>query len=155
MDWIKLIVSIVACQAAGLIGGLFTARSVKTWYLTLNKPSFNPPGWIFGPVWTLLYLMMGVSLYLIWKQAGEQNIRFAVIVFILQLALNTLWSILFFGMHNPALAFAEIILLWIAILACIILFYPLSERASYLLLPYLLWVSFASVLNYSIWQLNK
>jgi len=154
IDWLKLIVSLVACQSAGLLGGIFTAKSIKTWYVTLNKPSFNPPGWIFGPVWTALYLMMGVSLYIIWKKAVETDVRLAIAVFIVQLALNALWSYLFFGIHNPRIAFFEVLFLWLFILICIIIFFPVSHTASYLLIPYLLWVSFASFLNYTIWKLN-
>ena len=152
--WYKLIISIIGCEAAGLIGGIFTAKSVKSWFLTINKPSFNPPSWIFGPVWTALYFLMGISVYIIWRKSDTQNVKMALAVFIVQLLLNTLWSFIFFGNQNPQLAFFEILLLWVFILACIIVFFPISQTASYLLVPYILWVSFAAVLNYSIWKLN-
>ena len=150
-DWIKLIISIVICQLAGAVGALFTADSVGTWYLTLNKPSFNPPSWIFGPVWTTLYILMGIALYIVWK---NKNSGFAIPVFVIQLVLNSLWSFLFFGTKNIQFAFIEIIFLWVSILLCIILFYRISKPAAYLLVPYILWVSFASVLNYELMRLN-
>jgi len=150
-DWFKLILSIIICQLAGVIGAIFTAKSVGTWFLTLNKPSFNPPAWVFAPVWTSLYLLMGIALFLIWK---NKKTGFAVQVFIIQLILNTLWSFLFFGLRNIQYAFIEIILLWVSILICIILFYRVSKIASYLLIPYIIWVSFASALNYELMRLN-
>lgn len=153
--WYKLIISILGCQAPGLIGGIFTVKSVKTWYLTINKPSFNPPSWVFGPVWTVLYILMGISVYVIWKKSDVQNVNLAIALFVIQLSLNAFWSILFFGLKNPQLAFFEIIAMWVFILACIIVFFPISQTASYLLIPYLLWVSFAAFLNYSIWKLNS
>ncbi|MFA6605337.1 MAG: TspO/MBR family protein, partial [Patescibacteria group bacterium] len=121
----------------------------------LNKPSFNPPSWIFGPVWTTLYILMGIALYLIWQEGLKKAfVKNSFILFIVNLVLNSLWSITFFGLQNPALAFLVIVLLWITILVLIIRFYRINKLASYLLIPYLLWVSFASVLNFSIWQLN-
>ena len=149
----KLIISIIAPLGAGFIGSFFTTPSIGSWYSKLNKPSFNPPNWVFGPVWTILYIMMGISFYLVWT-SGKKNIKTAIIIFAVQLALNLLWSILFFGMHNPMLAFIEIALLWISILATIILFYRISPLAAYLLIPYLLWVSFASALNFALWRMN-
>ena len=136
---------------ASAIGGLFTASSVSTWYVELNKPVFNPPSWIFGPVWTLLYLLIGISLYLVWIK--KDDVR-AFFVFGIQLFLNALWSILFFGLKLPLYAFIEIILLWIAILMTIIYFYRINKTSAYLLVPYILWVSFAAVLNFSIFILN-
>jgi len=153
MDIIALIVCIVICQAAGLLGSIFNFKSIPRWYSKLKKPAFNPPNWIFGPVWTLLYLLMGVSFYLVWTSGKE--IGAAIIIFSIQLVLNILWSALFFGMKKPFIAFIEIILLWISILASIVLFIDISNTASYLLIPYLLWVSFAAILNFSIWKLNK
>jgi len=150
-DWFKLITSVVICQLAGAIGAVFTADSVGSWYLTLNKPSFNPPSWVFAPVWTSLYVLMGIALFLIWK---NKNSGFAISVFVIQLILNSLWSFIFFGIKNIQLAFFEIILLWLTILICIILFYRTSKTASFLLMPYILWVSFASVLNYELMRLN-
>jgi tryptophan-rich sensory protein len=149
----KLFISILVPFIASTIGSLFTASSVSTWYLTLNKPVFNPPGWIFGPVWTLLYLLMGIALYLVWIDKAKNKEK-AYWLFGIQLGLNALWSILFFGLKNPLFAFIEIILLWIAILMTIIYFYKINKKTIYLLLPYILWVSFASVLNFSLMILN-
>lgn len=155
MNYIRLIVSIVLCQSAGMIAAILTAQSVQTWYPTLLKPSFNPPNWLFGPVWIVLYLMMGIALYLIWQRSGTgQNVQTAVIFFIIQLVLNAAWSLIFFGLQSPFWAFVEIVALWIAILITIILFREISRTASYLLVPYILWVTFAAILNFSIWRLN-
>lgn len=153
MNILALIVCIVICQVAGLLGSIFNFRSIPKWYSKLKKPAFNPPNWIFGPVWTLLYLLMGVSLYLVWISGKEINL--AIFIFSIQLILNILWSAIFFGMKKPLIAFMEIILLWIFILMNIVQFYSISTIASYLLIPYLLWVSFAAFLNLSIWELNK
>ncbi len=159
---LQLVASVAVSELAGIIGAVFTMPAIPTWYAGLIKPVLNPPAWIFGPVWTTLYALMGTSLFLVWrrhsnllKNVGMSRLfKWAAGMFFVQLALNTLWSIFFFGMHNPALAFLDIILLWLAILTTIILFYRISKPASYLLLPYILWVSFASYLNYSIWMLN-
>jgi len=141
--------------AAGIIGSLFTASAVSTWYVTLAKPVYNPPSWVFGPVWLLLYTMMGVSLYLVWqKRSKKKSHQFALTIFYVHLFLNALWSILFFGLKNPQAALYDIVLLWVLLLLTIILFYKISKPASYLLWPYLLWVSFAANLNYMIWILN-
>ena len=149
----KLIISIVLPFLAAAIGSVFTSSSVSTWYVELNRPVFNPPDWVFGPVWTLLYLMMGISLYLVWTSRSKHQ-EFAFIAFGAQLFLNALWSILFFGLKMPLLAFIEIVLLWIAIIATIFYFYRVKRSAAYMLVPYLLWVSFAAVLNLSIALLN-
>jgi len=151
---LKLIVSVVISQAAGAIGSLFTVQNIPTWYASLNKPSFNPPNYLFGPVWITLYFMMGVAFFLVWKNSGKFDIKVPAILFIVQLVLNALWSILFFGMKNPMLGFFEIIILWVFIVLCVIKFYPVSKIAAWLLIPYLLWVSFASVLNFKLWMLN-
>jgi tryptophan-rich sensory protein len=155
MKIFKLILSVVICLGAGAIGSLFTASSIPTWYTTIEKPFFNPPNWIFGPVWTLLFIMMGVALFLVWNK-GWQNkkVKIAMLIFGIQFLLNILWSILFFGFLSPFYAFVEIIFLWLAILVTIIYFYQISRPASWLLVPYILWVSFASVLNFFIWRLN-
>lgn len=155
MKIFKLILSVVICLGAGAIGSLFTASSIPTWYTTIEKPFFNPPNWIFGPVWTLLFIMMGVALFLVWNK-GWQNkkVKIAMLIFGIQFLLNILWSILFFGFLSPFYAFVEIIFLWLAILATIIYFYQISRPASWLLVPYIFWVSFASVLNFFIWRLN-
>jgi tryptophan-rich sensory protein len=150
-DWFKLIISIVICQLTGAIGAIFTAESVGSWYLTLNKPGLNPPSWVFAPVWTTLYVLMGVALFIIWK---KHQTGYAIHIFIFQLILNSLWSFLFFGVRNIQLAFIEIILLWLSILITIILFYRISRPAAYLLIPYILWVTFASYLNYELMRLN-
>ncbi len=147
--------SIVICQMAGIIGSIFTTPAIPTWYANINKPTFRPPNWVFAPVWTTLFLLMGIALFLIWKKGPEKKEnRIAFSVFIIQLILNTLWSVLFFGLKSPFAAFIEIIFLWAAILASIILFFRISRLAGALLIPYILWVSFASVLNFSIWRLN-
>lgn len=154
MKWIKLIISIVIAQLAGIIGSLFTVTSGNSWYSSITKPSFNPPNWIFGPVWTLLYLLMGISLYFIWTSKKSKNRKIALYFFFTQLVLNSLWSILFFGLQNPLLAFIEIIILWIAILLTILYSFKVKKTAAYLLIPYILWVTFAAILNFSIFILN-
>lgn len=151
-----LVISIIICLAAGFIGSLFTTTGPDSWYSNINKPSFNPPGWIFGPVWTLLYILMGISLYLVWQKGiADPHVKIALLIFAVQLVLNIMWSILFFGMQSPMLALIEIVLLWVFILLTITHFYPISRTAAYLLIPYILWVSFAAILNFSIFMLNK
>jgi len=145
----KLLISILICELAGMVGSIFTVSSVKTWYVTnLVKPSFNPPSWVFGPVWTTLFLLMGVALYLVWQKKKISK------WFWIQLILNILWSGLFFGLKRPDLAFLEIIILWITILKTIVDFKKVNKSASWLLIPYLLWVSFAAFLNLAIVRLN-
>ena len=144
----KLIFSIGICLGAGIIGSFFTVSAIPEWYATLNKPAFSPPNWIFGPVWTILYILMGVSLYLVWVK------KTVPAVFWLQLILNALWSIIFFGMKNPTLAFVDIIALWVAIVLTIKAFSKINKLAGQLLWPYLAWVSFASILNLAIVILN-
>ena len=152
---IRLIVSIIICQLAGIIGSFFTASSVSTWYPGLIKPSFNPPSWIFSPVWITLFVLMGISLYLVWEKGIEaKGVRPGLTVFGIQLVLNMFWSIIFFGLKAPTFAFIEIMILWAAILITILRFYKISKTAAYLLIPYLLWVSFAAVLNLAIAVLN-
>jgi len=148
---LRLTISVGVTLAVGFIGSLFTTPSISTWYTTLNKPSFNPPNWIFGPVWTLLFIMMAISFYLVWQKGLTLT---AVLIFVLQLILNTLWSLFFFYLKNPALALMEIIFLWLAILANIVIFYSISKTAGVFLVPYILWVSFAAFLNYTITSLN-
>ncbi|MBW2980789.1 tryptophan-rich sensory protein [Candidatus Woesearchaeota archaeon] len=147
----KLIISILIPFLASAIGGFFTANSVSTWYVSLNKPSFNPPNWVFGPVWTILYLMMGISLYLVWIKKADKK---AFIAFGVQMFLNALWSVLFFGMQMPFYALIEIVFLWVAILTTIFYFYRINKTSAYLLIPYILWVSFAAVLNFFLHVLN-
>ena len=151
----KIIISIIICEGVGFVAGIATSKSIGEWYQFLNKPSFNPPNWIFGPVWTILYLMMGISLFLIWKEGLDiSGVKFAIIFFIIHLLINALWSFVFFRWHSPGFAFIVIIVLWLMILISIVLFNKINPTASLLLIPYLLWVSFASVLNFSIWKLN-
>ena len=154
---LKLITAIVVSELAGIIGSVFTTPSISTWYATLARPALNPPAWVFGPVWTTLFALMGISLFLIWKSdpsVAPKERRRGVILFFIQLVLNTLWSIIFFGLHSPGAAFVEIIFLWLAILATIIAFAKISKPSAWLLVPYILWVSFAGYLNFSIWMLN-
>ncbi|MBP7805139.1 MAG: tryptophan-rich sensory protein [Candidatus Pacebacteria bacterium] len=151
----KLAVSIGAPLLAGGIGSLFTASSLDVWYMSLLKPSLNPPGWVFGPVWTTLFVLMGSAAFLIWKKAEKnRQARTALIIFGIQLILNVFWSILFFGLQSPGGAFIEIIFLWVSILCTIIAFAKISKLAAWLLVPYIIWVSFAGYLNYWIYALN-
>ena len=151
----KLIISITLCQLAGLIGTYFTIDAIPTWYAGLSKPSFNPPNWLFGPVWIVLYIMMGISLFIIWKEdLKNKQVKSAFIIFMIQLVFNTAWSIVFFGAHSVTGGLIVIIILWILILMTILSFMKISRIAGILLIPYLLWVSFASFLNYSIFKLN-
>jgi tryptophan-rich sensory protein len=152
----RFVVSLVAPLLVGGLSGIATARGVREWYPDLVKPPFNPPSWVFGPVWTLLYIMMGVAAFLVWQKGlDHEGVRAALTVFLLQLFLNGLWSFLFFGMRAPGLAFAEILVLGVAIAATILLFWRVSPWAGMLLLPYEAWVTFAAVLNGSIWFLNR
>jgi tryptophan-rich sensory protein len=153
---IKLAISLITPQVAGLIGSVFTVSSVTGWYSTIARPELAPPNWIFGPVWTTLFVLMGIALFLVWKKEESQKkkVRTAIYLFVGQLILNTLWSIIFFGLQSPGWAFVEIIFLWLAILATIIAFARVSRLAAWLLIPYIAWVSFAAYLNYSIWMLN-
>lgn len=154
-SFFKLITAIIVCECAGIVGSIFTFSAIPTWYAALTKPTLNPPSWVFGPVWTTLYALMGIALFLIWQKGpNRKDVRKALTVFGLQLALNALWSIVFFGLHSPGWAFLNIVLMWLSIVWTMVLFYKISKPALYLLLPYLLWVSFAAYLNYSIWILN-
>ena len=152
---IKLVVSILVCQCAGIIGSVFTTPAIPTWYAALQKPVFTPPNWLFAPAWITLYLLMGIAAFLIWRVGLEnRRVRTALIIFLVQLVLNSLWSVAFFGMQSPLYGFIVIIILWLAILLTILLFARISAVAAWLLVPYILWVSFASALNISIWVLN-
>jgi len=159
LHWPKLIGSLLICQLSGALGGLATASSVGTWYKTLNKPFFNPPGWVFGPVWTLLYLLMGIALYLIWNSKAEDKDaedlkKSALRLFGLQLLLNATWSFSFFGLQSPLVGLINILVLLIFILFTIRAFSKINLTTSKLLWPYLAWVSFASLLNAAIYFLN-
>lgn len=151
-QWLVLAGFVALCLAVAAFGGWITAASVVDWYPTLNKPEWNPPSWIFGPVWTTLYIMMAVAAWLVWKQGAGTS--FALGLFFAQLALNSLWSILFFGARSPALALLDIAALWVALALTIHAFFKRSKPAGWLLIPYIAWVSFAAVLNFRIWQLN-
>ena len=151
----SLITFVVISELAGIIGSVFTMSAIPSWYATLVKPALNPPGWVFGPVWTLLYLLMGVAAWLVWKQGWKKfEVKVALGFFAGQLVLNAAWSIIFFGGHNPTVSLLEILALWLAILGTIIAFGRVSKPAAWLLVPYLLWVSFATYLNFAIWMLN-
>lgn len=149
-----LIVFLILCLGVGALGAMATAPEIAGWYSTLNKPTWNPPPSIFGPVWTTLYLMMALSAWLIWRKGGLQKNRIPLAAFAVQLILNLAWSWIFFSMHQIGGAFVEITVLWISILLTGILFHKNSKLASVLLLPYLCWVSFATYLNFTLWQLN-
>jgi len=156
IDFLRLIISIGICQLAGFLGSLFTTPAIPTWYASLNKPSFTPPNWIFSPVWITLYLLMGISLFLVLhKGLHEKYLNIALIIFGIQLLLNILWSMVFFGIKSPLAGFIVIIILWIAILITILYFFRISKAAGILLLPYILWVSFATVLNFFLFWLNR
>ena len=152
---LKLIASIVLCQMAGVIGAIFTTSAVPTWYAALKKPSFTPPGWIFSPVWIALYLLMGVSAFVVWSKGwGDSRVRIALSLFVVQLVLNALWSLMFFGLRSPLAGLINIVALWVFILLTTLYFFKVSTTAGTLLVPYILWVSFAAILNFSIWRLN-
>lgn len=146
---------IFLCQCAGLIGSVFTRSGIRTWYVALEKPVLNPPSWVFGPVWTILYALMGVAAFLVWRYGWEKKeVKQGMAIFGVQLILNAVWSILFFGAQNPLAALVNIILLLCAIVLTMAFFFRVSKPATYLLIPYLLWVSFATYLNWSIYRLN-
>lgn len=150
----KLLISLSVPLVAGFLGSVFTMPAVKSWYVTLNKPSWNPPAWIFGPVWTTLFILMGVAFYLVWSKKPSRVVSEAKKIFIAQLLFNILWSIIFFGLGNFWLAFGEILVLWVFILLTIIKFRKVDKAAGALLVPYILWVTFAAYLNFTIAGLN-
>jgi tryptophan-rich sensory protein len=159
---LRLAISIAIPLMAGVIGSIFTSQSVSTWFQTIERPWFSPPNWLFGPVWTTLYVLMGISLFLVWRATStitlpkDRHSRkiAAFIVFGIQLILNVLWSFLFFGLRSPQLAFAEIVILLISIVVTIVIFSKISRLAALLMMPYTGWVTFASFLNLQIWLLN-
>ena len=153
-DIFKLVASVILCQLAGLLGSLFTIPAIPTWYKTLNKPLFTPPNWIFSPVWISLFILMGISFFFVWRRSDHPQFKPALIFFLVQLILNILWSAAFFGLRAPLLGLMDIVLLWIAILFTTLSFLKISKFAGALLIPYLLWVSFATLLNFSLWILN-
>lgn len=153
IHWGWLVLAIALCEGIGIVGSIFTISAISTWYVVLSKPPFSPPNFLFGPVWTLLYALMGVALYLLWTRKSKA-VGALKRLFVAQLVLNGIWSPIFFGWHNIALAFLDIIALWVLIAMLVYKSWKVDKRISLLLLPYLLWVSFASALNYSLWQLN-
>jgi benzodiazapine receptor len=155
INWPTLLICIAIPVVSGLLSGLATTDSIDSWYATLNKPSFNPPNYLFGPVWTLLYILMGISLYMIYQTIKSPVRTTSIILFSVQMVLNLSWSFIFFNAQSPFAALIVIVILWFAILMMIIYFHKLSPAAAYLQIPYLLWVSFATVLNASIWYLNQ
>jgi benzodiazapine receptor len=154
-ELMKVFAFILACQLAGIIGSIFTFPSIDTWYSSLQRPSFSPPNWVFGPVWIMLYTMIGISAYMVWKKGWKsKGVRTSLYIFSIQLILNSAWSFLFFGLNNLLLALFEIVVLWAFIVLTVLKFYKIDKRAAWLLAPYLLWVSFAMILNYYFWMLN-
>lgn len=155
--YLKIVIMVAICVAVGYLSGVVTRESVTTWYTAIEKPSFNPPNWIFAPVWTTLYILMGIGAGLVWQQieTKREEVKSALIFFFIQLALNAIWSLLFFGLKNPLLALIEIIILLLMIYETFIKFNKLNKFAGYTFIPYLLWVSFATILNGTIWWLNK
>jgi tryptophan-rich sensory protein len=151
---IALAVSVGICLGAAGIGSVLTTPSLRPWYATLRKPAWTPPNWLFGPVWTALYLCMAVAAWLVWRQAGFSPARLPLTLFVIQLALNVIWSGIFFRLRLPGAAFLEVVLLWLFILLTATAFWPVSRTASWLLVPYLTWVTYAGVLNAAIWRMN-
>ena len=156
MKIFKLIVSLAVCGLAAFAGSLFTTSKIPTWYAGLNKPFFTPPNWLFAPAWTTLYVLMGISLYLVWQKGTEvPGVKKGMTIFLVQLVFNSAWSIVFFGLESPLGGVAVIVVLWVAILLTMIQFFKLSKAAGWLLVPYLAWVSFASALNVAVFILNR
>lgn len=153
--WIGLVLFVLVCVGAGGLGAVATTPEIDGWYRTVVKPNWNPPDWVFGPVWTTLFVLMGISAWLVWKPAGLKEASTPLSLFAVQLILNVAWSWIFFGMHQIGWAVVEIVILWLAILATTVAFFRRSKPAGWLLVPYLGWVSFASVLNFTIWRLNS
>jgi benzodiazapine receptor len=152
---LEAVVSIIVCQGAGLIGSIATFPAIPTWYASLEKPLFNPPNWVFGPVWTILYALMGISAFLVWREGiRDRQVKIAIGIFAAQLVLNVLWSVTFFGLQMLLGGLVVILILWVAILLSIITFFRVSKTGAVLLIPYILWVSFATLLNLSLWRLN-
>ncbi|MGI9428553.1 MAG: TspO/MBR family protein [Bythopirellula sp.] len=153
-SWIGLGGFLAVCLVAGGIGAVATTPEIEGWYQTIAKPAWNPPDWIFGPVWTTLYVLMAIAAWLVRQAEGFKGARVALVLFFVQLALNIAWSWIFFGLHQPGWAFAEILVLWLVIIATTFAFFRCSRVAGWLLVPYLAWVSFAAVLNFTIWRMN-
>jgi translocator protein len=154
-EWLGLIIILGVCFAVAAVGGAATSPEIPNWYRTLTKPSWTPPNWLFGPVWTVLYALMAVAAWLVWKRAGWQGSGGALTIFAVHLALNLAWSIIFFKFHLTGWAFAEILVLWVAIVVTMVKFAPFSTVAAILFVPYLIWVSYASALNFAVWKMNS
>ncbi len=154
-NWVKLVISLLLPQLVALGGVMFTKTGEGSWYQTIQKPSWNPPGWLFGPVWTTLYILMGISFYLIWKSSVPKEKKGAVSLWLMQLVLNFFWTFIFFNQQQIGWALVAIICLWLLILMTIFAFGKINRTAAWLLVPYISWVSFAAMLNYSIWMLNR
>ena len=153
---VKGIIAIAIPLLVGGASGFFTVTGIESWYQTIQKPSWNPPNWVFGPVWTTLYIMMGIALFLVWKEdTSEELKKIAIALFAVQLILNFFWSFIFFNLQQPGWALVEIIAMWFFILLTIFACAQVNKTAAWLLVPYISWVSFATILNYSIWQLNR
>jgi benzodiazapine receptor len=154
-DWRSLVFWIVLCELAGIVGSVFTATAIPTWYQTLTRPSFSPPNWLFGPVWITLYLLMGIAIALVRQRKNMKGaVQSATTLFVVHLAANAVWSPIFFGAKNIPLAFINIGFIWVSLILLIFRFYAIEKKSAYLLLPYLAWISFATVLNYHFWLLN-
>jgi tryptophan-rich sensory protein len=154
-QYVGLLVSLVICLGVAQLGSLLTSPEIPNWYAALNKPSWNPPNWVFPVVWTTLYAIMAVAAWLVWKTGGFGHARMALTLFGIQLALNVAWSAIFFRMHQPGWAFVEILVLWVLIMATVITFWQVRQAAAWLMIPYLAWVAFAAFLNFTIWRLNS
>ena len=152
---LALLAFVAACFGAALVGSTFTTPSVPEWYGSLVKPSFTPPNWLFGPVWSMLYLAMAIAGWLVWRRQRESSTTLPLALFGGQLVLNVLWSILFFGLQAPGIALVEILILWAAIFATLLSFWRISTIAGWLFVPYLAWVFFATILNFEIWRFNS
>ena len=155
--YLKIIYCVAICLAVGYLSSIVTQSSIKTWYPTIEKPSFNPPNWVFAPVWTMLFIMMGIAAGMVWNklESNKELVKKGLLFFTIQLLLNALWSYLFFGLNNILLALIEIILLWLIIYETYLVFKQIDKRASYLLIPYLSWVGFATILTGTIYWLNR
>jgi translocator protein len=155
LNVVKLILALAASLCAGLIGSMFTTSKIPTWYAALQKPSFTPPNWLFAPAWTVLYILMGIAAFLVWKKGlNNTDVRKALILFLVQLVLNALWSVVFFGMQSTYGGVVVIVILWVAILMTLLQFFKISKAAGGLMIPYILWVTYAASLNISIWIMN-
>jgi len=157
VNWRRLLISLLIVFLAGFIGSYFTYPGIQSWYAGLNKPAIAPPNWLFAPVWSALYVLMAFSFYFVWNKSKVNNkvlVNECMTLFIIQLVLNSLWSIIFFGLHNISLALVEILVLWSFLFLTIVKFYKIDKKSAYLLIPYILWVSFAALLNYSFMAVN-